>query len=175
MQIWKLFIILKQPVHSSVTIFSNLTKLTNYLYIYLLGNNSQVQIHPRSVLAKSKSDWPHLCYKKCSKAFQKGASSCCPFQYSPKLNSKYPIRETFEYNIFCICCSGHEVWPENQTCPLFRSIQYLDPVVLTSLHINFVFFLLDVFCLLKSINNYLFKSTVLTQASPVYRGQFHKT
>ena len=35
MQIWQLFIILKQPVHISVTVFSNLTKLTNYIYVRL--------------------------------------------------------------------------------------------------------------------------------------------
>ena len=34
MQIWQLFIILKQPVHIPVTFFSNLTKLSNYLFIF---------------------------------------------------------------------------------------------------------------------------------------------
>ena len=34
LQIWKLFIILKQPVHISGTVFYNLTKLTNYLFIF---------------------------------------------------------------------------------------------------------------------------------------------
>ena len=33
MQIWQLFIILKQPVHISVTVFYNLTKLANHLFI----------------------------------------------------------------------------------------------------------------------------------------------
>ena len=34
MQTWQLFIILKQPVPFSVTAFSNLTKLTNYLFTF---------------------------------------------------------------------------------------------------------------------------------------------
>ena len=36
MQIWQLFIILKQPVHISVTVFYNLTKLTNHLFIFTI-------------------------------------------------------------------------------------------------------------------------------------------
>ena len=36
MQTWQLFIILKQPVPISVTVFSNLTKLTNYLLIFTI-------------------------------------------------------------------------------------------------------------------------------------------
>ena len=36
MQIWQLFMILKQPVHISVTVFYNLTKLTNYLFIFTI-------------------------------------------------------------------------------------------------------------------------------------------
>ena len=35
MQIWQLFIILRQPVTISVTIFSNPTKLTNDIFIHL--------------------------------------------------------------------------------------------------------------------------------------------
>ena len=34
MQIWQLFFILKQPVDILVTVFYNLTKLTNYLFIF---------------------------------------------------------------------------------------------------------------------------------------------
>ena len=44
MQTWQLFIILKQPVHISVTVFSNLTKLTNYL-LSLLSKYKQCSLY----------------------------------------------------------------------------------------------------------------------------------
>ena len=34
MQIWQILIVLEQPVDISVTVVSNLTKLTNYLFIF---------------------------------------------------------------------------------------------------------------------------------------------
>ena len=37
MQTWQLFILLKQNVHISLTVFSNLTKLTNYLFKFING------------------------------------------------------------------------------------------------------------------------------------------
>ena len=37
MQIWQLFIFLRQPVANSVTVFSNWTKLTNYLLLFFLS------------------------------------------------------------------------------------------------------------------------------------------
>ena len=40
MQIWQLFIVLRYPVTISVTVFSNLTKLTNDLFINIIQINT---------------------------------------------------------------------------------------------------------------------------------------
>ena len=50
MQIWQLFTVLNRRVDISVTVFSNLTKLTNYLFIF----NTELILHTNTV------KWCHL-------------------------------------------------------------------------------------------------------------------
>ena len=45
MQIWQLFRILKQPAHISVAVFYNLTKLTNYLFIFAIEIQADIQLN----------------------------------------------------------------------------------------------------------------------------------
>ena len=78
MQIWQLFIILKQPVHISVTVIYNLTKLTSYLfYLYYqiinrFQRNKMMQeayqpytllgLTVTRLLSQDKYKTPQLCY-----------------------------------------------------------------------------------------------------------------
>ena len=45
MQIWQIFITLKQPVHTAVTVFSNLKKLSNFSFIFYLLKRIYAFIH----------------------------------------------------------------------------------------------------------------------------------
>ena len=101
MQIWQLFIILRQPVDISVTVFSNTTKLNNYLFILVgltvtgpvqdplavvtLDNWLCMTCHVQHLFSKSISNWLS-CQNCCSLFYPK---LCSVNHHQSNYNNQY--------------------------------------------------------------------------------------